>query len=357
MSACLCRFVIIVNMSLVFSLEIKKLQSTRSERPLEELLTFTDASSSLDRLNDLKRSKLLQKWSTANFEPLRVSTRELQLVTRTSFSTLDYYADILAAAKENPNPVNKFSFAIGCIISTLFSALIVPQLDINGTVKNFIGLMGLFGPFIVLLTANIFPALFFNLKKDVFKSDKEELIQRDRVIYHEAGHFLACYLCGIPTIDYDVDGGIDAISIAARIPSLSSIEYELKSPSAPSATSSQSEILIASRTGNLLIVSMAGVVAETLRCGNSLGGKEDFPTAVGILRRYGVRQSGETDDYLRWAVLKALNLLRIHRDELDQLAENMRLRKTVAECVVGIEGLHAGMAVQYDEQKIVGNDS
>lgn len=315
-------------------------------------LVANDVESSFETLNKLKQNQFIRRWSSTNFEPLKVSTKELQLVTRTSFSTTDYYADLLAGANQATSDP-KLSFAIISIVSVLTSAFVIPQLEINGTLKNVFGLLGLFGPFLFLLSVNLFPAMYQSSKRSSSESDANEL--RDRVIYHEAGHFLACYLCGIPTMEYNIDGGIDAISIGARIPSLKSIENELKSPSSPSTVASKSEILIASRTGNLLIVSMAGIVAETLRCGNSMGGSEDFPIAVSILRLYGI--GAEVDDYLRWAVLKALSLLRIYRDELDLLAGNMRDGRTVAECIAGIEQLpvatifksDCGIFVEVDE--------
>eukprot|EP01042_Synura_sphagnicola_P032578 gene32578-41897_t len=65
---------------------------------------------------------------------------------------------------------------------------------------------------------------------------------------------------------------------------------------------------------------MAGVVAETLRFGNSRGGSEDFPVALEVLRYMNVAGEVESNAYLRWGVLKALTLLRLHRQELDEIA-------------------------------------
>lgn len=54
------------------------------------------------------------------------------------------------------------------------------------------------------------------------------------------------------------------------------------------------------------------MVAETLRFGDCNGGREDLPLARRILRSYGVPDK-QLEEYLRWAVAKALALLRLNR--------------------------------------------
>ena len=55
-----------------------------------------------------------------------------------------------------------------------------------------------------------------------------------------------------------------------------------------SRSSTSRELLSESKVGSLLIVSMAGMVAESLRFGDSRGGVEDFPVALAVLRSFGV---------------------------------------------------------------------
>ena len=98
----------------------------------------------------------------------------------------------------------------------------------------------------------------------------------------------------------------------------------------------QSDVLGDAKVGSLLIVAMAGVVAESLRFGDCYGGIEDFPLAVNILKSYGVNDA-DVDAYLRWGILKALILLRINRDTLDSLADMMRSQRSVVDCIIHIE--------------------
>jgi hypothetical protein len=101
--------------------------------------------------------------------------------------------------------------------------------------------------------------------------------------------------------------------------------------------------------GSLLVISMAGIVAESLIYGNAIGGASDWPFALSVLNSYHERtkvlldnpsdymNDDDKDAYLRGAVAKALVLLRLHRNELNNLAKAMREGKTVMECVDIIE--------------------
>lgn len=107
----------------------------------------------------------------------------------------------------------------------------------------------------------------------------------------------------------------------------------------PDFQSSQRDISFVA--GRLLVVSVAGVVAETLRFGVSNGGVDDLTVAATILNdlkeKKIIERRGSSDGYIRWAIGKALQLLRIHRDALDSVAEDMRAGKSIFECIETIE--------------------
>lgn len=48
----------------------------------------------------------------------------------------------------------------------------------------------------------------------------------------------------------------------------------------------------------------------------------------------------EREGVLRWAVLKALTLLRVYRDELDKVAAAMQTGASIYDCVLLIEQDH-----------------
>lgn len=234
--------------------------------------------------------------------------------------------------------------------SVLFVEVFLSQLPLSDAAKNVVGITFLFGPLLYVAVQLLAPGLVDALISSMFrrKSTKSSIIsptaspEEERVAFHEAGHFLAGYICGIPILEYSVatppQGPTSrnaGTSLAASIPSRSAVIQSLTSSASPSEPSLKA-ILRESRAGGLLIVSMAGMVAETLRFGDSRGGAEDLPLALALLQSYGVPRE-ERDDYLRWAVLKALVMLRIHREALEEVAAAMLRGDEVADCMALIE--------------------
>lgn len=284
----------------------------------------TPEESLSNELSSLKESGLLTKWASTNLQPKKVSKDELRFATRTSFGTSDYLQDILNSVKGDKDFSPEKSFAVTSVTSVLFGGFCVPLLPLNDLSKNILGVLFLFTPFLLIVLSLAFPSLLVKSTNSDSQGNEQE-----RICYHEAGHFLAGYLCGVAVLDYDTTGDRDAgAAVMAYLPDIRSlIGRQSLSPE---------ETLEASKTANLLVVAMAGMVAETLRFGTTKGGREDFPIALEILRRYGVANK-EVDFYLRWTLLKALSILRIHRDELDELARLMGEKATIYECMSAIE--------------------
>eukprot|EP00966_Prymnesium_polylepis_P324076 7380172-Prymnesium_polylepis.1 len=72
----------------------------------------------------------------------------------------------------------------------------------------------------------------------------------------------------------------------------------------------------------LAVLSMAGVAAEVVACGNAEGGYTDVGQlrALMALATPPIVSSSEQDDRVRWATLMALTLLQNNRQLLDKLA-------------------------------------
>lgn len=69
---------------------------------------------------------------------------------------------------------------------------------------------------------------------------------------------------------------------------------------------------------------------------DSRGGREDIPVVNEILRFANV-DVREKEGVIRWALLKALQLLRIHREALDELVEAFDRGLDVISCFEIIE--------------------
>lgn len=154
-------------------------------------------------------------------EPSRWSALELQLLARTSFSCEDYYNDIVMKGAMAPADASTTpGFVIVAATSVLLAAFVVPQLPIGTTWKNILGLVMLSGPLLSVGLELLAPGLAASIISAVGRSaaspptspassSSSPSQERERVAYHEAGHFLAGYLCGVPILEYSLpeDGG------------------------------------------------------------------------------------------------------------------------------------------------------
>ena len=289
----------------------------------EVLSSLSSASVFIERLNTLKTDGQVAKWNSTMMDIRSATTKiDLQFISRTSFSTEDYFGDIIEGARKSQQQGSiEMPFIAVSAASFLLSALVIPLMPIPDWSKNVFGLIFLLTPFILIITNLAAPGLYLSLQKK--QSQASTLDLSDRILYHEAGHFLAGYLCGVPVVSYDVTGDRDAgTTIVLDISETSTMQENVQA--------------IRDKAGNLLVVSMAGMVAETLRFGDSKGGAEDLLFATEVLRLLRVPNE-EKEGSLRWAVLKALVLLRIHRDALDRVADTMRSTLPVAACIRAIE--------------------
>lgn len=275
-----------------------------------------------EQLQRKKESGLIKKWSSTNLFARRVDAKELYLSTRLSFQSPNYFDDLIASMVSPESAATnsiKIFFPISTAVVVTFGAIVVPQLDLSTGLKNILGVAALAYPFLYSLLATAIGPIGL---KQLVSSTSQRNLQReaDRMLYHEAGHILVAYLCGVAITEYS--------SQAAEV----YIHPKLFSGQLNSDSRGTESVNI----GNLLVIAMAGVVAETLRCGDSRGGAEDYPLALGLLEMAAIPVE-DRPGYLRWAVLKALSLLRINRNALDDLAAAMTREASVFECYDVIE--------------------
>jgi hypothetical protein len=139
----------------------------------------------------------------------------------------------------------------------------------------------------------------------------------DRIVYHEAGHFLIATIWEIPVTSYSLSaweawqqGQMGQGGVAFTPP--------------PNRISSQ-------LLDRYCMVWMAGVAAERLIYGNSQGGNDDRQKLRGMLKLAGCLPNGLMQAE-NAALIQARQQLETHRDQFDLLVTALQERRSVPEC-------------------------
>ncbi|MCX7592768.1 MAG: ATP-dependent Zn protease [Fischerella sp.] len=152
---------------------------------------------------------------------------------------------------------------------------------------------------------------------------------RERILHHEAGHFLVAYLLGIPVVGY----------------TLSAWEaWRQKQPGQGGVSFDDRELVSQLEKGTLsaqmldryCTVWMAGITAETLVYKNAEGGADDKNKLAGVLIGLGFSTSA-CEQKQRFCALQAKTLLQENWSAYQALVDAMRQRATVAECIKTID--------------------
>jgi hypothetical protein len=152
---------------------------------------------------------------------------------------------------------------------------------------------------------------------------------RDRVLHHEAGHFLVAHLLQIPITGYTLSAWE---SFRKGQPGLGGVSFGSDELDAELAQGKLSDQLI----DRYCTVWMAGSAAETLVYGTVEGGTDDRQKLLILwsqLRR--PAEQGLLKE--RWALLQAKTLIETHRDAYDALVAAMENRVSAEDCKQQIE--------------------
>lgn len=158
---------------------------------------------------------------------------------------------------------------------------------------------------------------------DLFASSE----QRQRVIRHEAGHFLTSYFLGIPVTSYTLSAWE---AFKQGQPGQGGVVFD--SNLLEGKINVQEMPLLIER---LSTVWMAGIAAETIFYGEVQGGESDRQQLREVLKLAGLPNSTYTQKE-RWAFLQAKNLLEKYRESYDALVEAMEKRESVEMCLQAI---------------------
>nr|WP_238718449.1 hypothetical protein [Petrachloros mirabilis] len=144
---------------------------------------------------------------------------------------------------------------------------------------------------------------------------------RQRVLHHEAGHFLVAYLLDIPITGYALSAWE---TWRQGLPGQGGVWLD-----EPAAIASLSP----SQVEHYCTVWMAGQVAEALVYGTAEGGKDDQAQAWALLTQRGV----DPQSQVQQATRRARELLRSHWSAYQALIAAMGERASVSDCQTCIQ--------------------
>lgn len=147
---------------------------------------------------------------------------------------------------------------------------------------------------------------------------------RERILYHEAGHFLVAYVLGVPVKSYTLSAWETLKQKQKGLGGVTFDDIELLSQFEKGRISAR--ILERYYT-----IWMAGIAAEKLVYSDSSGGADDKNKLMGILKSLGFSQS-TCEQKQRFSILQAKTLLENNWTAYEALVDTMRERATVEEC-------------------------
>lgn len=147
---------------------------------------------------------------------------------------------------------------------------------------------------------------------------------RDRIVHHEAGHFLVAYLLGIPVSGYTLSAWE---AWKQGQPGQGGVSFD------DGKLASQLEVgkISAQMLDRYCTVWMAGIAAETLVFDNAEGGTDDKSKLIGVLTMLGFSEL-VYQQKLRFHALQAKTLLQENWSSYETLVSAMRQRTSVEDC-------------------------
>jgi hypothetical protein len=158
---------------------------------------------------------------------------------------------------------------------------------------------------------------------------------RERIIHHEAGHFLVAHRLEIPISGYTLTAWE---AIKQKQPGQGGVSFN----DAELTSQLQKGQITAQMLDRYCTVWMAGIAAETIVYSSSEGGADDRNKLAGVLKGLGFAES-IFDQKQRFCALQAKTLLEENWQAYQVLVEAMRQRVSVPECIKLIDDIELGV--------------
>ena len=290
-------------------------------------LAVVPASPTADALAVAKASGKIKLWNSVRPRARQVANWELSLFfPQRDDGDMQTQMGLRTQADQDRTLKAVAAISIGGVAS---ASLLEGATALPPTLRYGLSAAAMLAPFAVLAAGVALPDELRRLLVALWRLDPR---YRKRQIYHEAGHFLVGLLVGLQMDGYNIHGDGAAVQVSTPDPvswvGACGQAYDQSPREAADA------LLDA-----LLVLSMAGVAAEVLACGDAEGGIADVAQARAFMQRIApnaragqpsrARARVVEDDRIRWATLMALTLLQRHRSSLDAVVEVFEASGTV----------------------------
>ncbi len=170
-----------------------------------------------------------------------------------------------------------------------------------------------------------------NLLIDIVSGQSSDY--RQRIIHHEAGHFLVAHLLGIPVQSYTLSAWE---ALKAGLPGLGGVVVNTELGQEAKA---KTDAVSSRQLNQYCIISMAGIAAENQTYGNAQGGQDDKFRLKQLWQQIppDTRATANPETQTRWALLQAQTLIEQQQPAYAALVTAMTQRESVEDCIQQIE--------------------
>lgn len=167
---------------------------------------------------------------------------------------------------------------------------------------------------------------------------------RDRVIHHEAGHFLVAHCLNVPVTGYTLTAWE---AWQQGHPGMGGVQFDTQELDQQIALGQLSRQLV----DRYSIIWMAGIAAEQTVYGNVEGGNDDLAILHQVWTQLGLRPS-ELAVKQRWAKLQAEQYLETHQEKYKELVQALTQRASIEECRQILVSLNPQSPIPNPKSKI-----
>lgn len=274
-------------------------------------LSFDSADSAKKALDSLREKGLCTRWNSASLgEVWPVSQGQLKSQTGIDGTSLNVEQNL-----------DDLKYALGAVV--VFSAVmaVATNLIIGGNAGAASTYIFAILPILFLGVGSTSPGIIVAIVSIL--KERLDPSYSERRVNHEAAHFLAGYLCGMPIKGYTLTGATTSVDFfETNDGDQSTIGRKLNRPEIDSIS----------------VVAMAGAVREVQKYGNAAGSAADLDTLGRLMNRVEPPMRNQAqEEQTRWAALTAARLLKEHSKELEAVSTAFAEKKSVAECIAAIE--------------------